>query len=265
METFKFIQPSPVLAPFVKHYWILETDGINPVLERIIPTGFMQMVFHRGERMNSLSDDRLQPQSFICGQSSCYTDLASTGRISMIVVVFHPFGSKAFFHIPMNLFRGKDVSLADLSDKSLYKLEDRIYNEADDNRAIALIESELILRLRTCDSYNLRRIKEVIKAINLKHQPSVTSLSETACLSYKQFNRIFTEYVGTSPKEFTRIIRFQRALHILQNTPEISITELAFDCGYYDQPHLIKEFKAFSGYTPPEFMAHCRPYSDYFS
>ncbi|GAB6120437.1 AraC family transcriptional regulator [Dysgonomonas termitidis] len=264
METFRFIQPSPILAPFVKHYWILETDGIAPVSERIIPTGFMQMIFHRGDKMK-LSDNKLQPQSFICGQSAGFTDLASTGKVNMIVVVFHPFGAKAFFPMPMSEFYGIDVSISDLSDNSLNELKDRIYHEKDNNKAIALIESGLISRLRIFDNYNRKRITAVITAINLKHQSSITSLSEIACLSYKQFNRIFTEYVGANPKEFTRIIRFQRALYILQNTPDINITELAFDCGYYDQPHLIKEFKSFSGYTPYEYMAVCNPYSDYFS
>lgn len=265
METFRFIQPTPILAPFVKHYWILDIDGVIPVSERVVPTGFIQMVFHRGDRMNSLADDKLQPQSFICGQSTGFTDLASTGKVNMIVVVFHPFGAKAFFPRPMNEFYGIDVSIGDLSDKALNELEDRVYNEADNNKAISLIESGLISRLRKFDSHNQKRMTEVIKAINFRHQPSIASLSETACLSYKQFKRIFTEYIGTNPKEFTRIVRFQRALYILQNTPDINITELAFDCGYYDQPHLIKEFKAFSGYTPPKFMSVCTPYSDYFS
>lgn len=183
----------------------------------------------------------------------------------MIVVVFHPIGTKAFFPMPMNEFYRMDVSLNDLSDKSLSELEDRVYNEEDNNKAIALIESALISRLRLFDNHNRKRITEVIKAINHKHQSSIRSLSEIACLSYKQFNRIFTEYVGINPKEFTRIVRFQRALYTLQNTPDINITELAFDCGYYDQPHLIKEFKAFAGYTPPEFISVCTPYSDYFS
>lgn len=265
METFRFIQPSPILAPFIKHYWILEIDGINTVSERVIPTGFMQMIFHRGDRMNTLSDNKMQPQSFICGQSTGFTDLVSTGKVNMIVVVFHPFGTKAFFPMPMNEFYRMDVSFSDFNDNSLRELEDRIYHEKDNNKAIALIESTLISRLRVFDNHNWKRITEVIKAINHKHQSSITSLSEIACLSYKQFNRIFTEYVGTNPKEFTRIVRFQRALYILQNTPYINITGLAFDCGYYDQPHLIKEFKAFSGYTPPEFMSVCTPYSDYFS
>jgi AraC-like DNA-binding protein len=54
-------------------------------------------------------------------------------------------------------------------------------------------------------------------------------------------------------------------LFVLQFNPHIDLTQLAFECGFYDQSHLIKEFKTFSGYTPAEYLAVCNPYSDYFS
>ncbi|WP_029904818.1 helix-turn-helix domain-containing protein [Prevotella sp. 10(H)] len=266
MEIFNIIQPAPVLAPYIKHYWTLEIDSIISVSERIVPVGCMQIVFHRGDRMNSLTDRKLQPQSFICGQSDGFTDLISTGKVNMLVIVFHPHGAKAFFPMPMSEFHKMDIPTGEIGDIALRELEERIYEEPDNTKAIALIESYFIFQLRkTFDSYNHKRIHEVLKAINREHQPNITSLSEIACLSYKQFNRVFTEYIGANPKEFTRIVRFQRALYMLQQNPEINITELAFDCGYYDQPHLIKEFKSFSGHTPYEYMAVCSPYSDYFS
>ena len=86
-----------------------------------------------------------------------------------------------------------------------------------------------------------------------------------ACLSEKQFSRVFSDNIGLSPKEFSRIIRIQRALSILQNLPRINFAQLAYDCGYTDQSHMIKEFKQFSGYTPKEFLSLYNPFSDYFS
>ncbi|MBK5720454.1 AraC family transcriptional regulator [Dysgonomonas sp. Marseille-P4677] len=265
METFSFILPSPLLSPYIKHYWILKINETNPISERIIPTGFMQLVFHRGDKMKSLTHNKLQPQSFICGQSDSYTNLESTGKVNMIVVVFHPFGAKTFFPMSMNEFYGMNISLKDLGDQSLKELEERIHETPDNYEAIKLIEEYLTPRLYRFDNYNSKRISKVIDSINSKHQPNITQLSNIACLSYKQFNRIFTEYVGVTPKEFTRIIRFQRTLYMLQQNPNIDIMQIIVDCGYYDQSHLIKEFRNFSGYTPFEFIAIYDPYSDYFS
>ncbi|MDU1889957.1 MAG: helix-turn-helix domain-containing protein [Dysgonomonas sp.] len=266
MESFEFIKPSPVLASYIKHYWILDVNNLSVVTERVIPTGFSQLVFHRGQRMFSSSKGDLQPQSFICGQSVGFSDLQSTGRVNMIVVVFQPFGARAVFGIPMNEFHNTDIAVDCLGEPSLSELEDKICNTEDNQSAIGMIEQFLISRLYSFNNhYNLKRISGVIGAINKQNQINITSLSDIACLSYKQFTRIFTEYVGSSPKEFSRVIRFQRALYILQNNPHINIVELAVESGYYDQPHLIREFKLFSGYTPKEFLAICNPYSDYFT
>ena len=90
-------------------------------------------------------------------------------------------------------------------------------------------------------------------------------MANTACLSTKQFSRIFTEYVGASPKEFQRIVRVQRVLYLLQENPQYNFAQLAYSCGFSDQSHMIREFKLFTGYTPLEYLLICSPVSDYFS
>ena len=86
--------------------------------------------------------------------------------------------------------------------------------------------------------------------------------SQTACLGYKQFKRIFAEYVGLNPKDFIQITRFRKTFNILQSTPQISISKVAYDCGYYDKSHLIKEFKMFTGYTPTQLLDICDTYTE---
>ncbi|MDR0348489.1 MAG: helix-turn-helix domain-containing protein [Tannerella sp.] len=104
----------------------------------------------------------------------------------------------------------------------------------------------------------------VIRAVN-GGEMNTDNLCRTSCLSYRQFKRVFFEYAGINPKDFLRIIRFQKMLSIWQSQPQISFAHLAHDCGFYDQSHLINEFKIFAGYTPNEYIALCAPYSDYFS
>ena len=265
MDTFGTYLPHPALAPYVRYYWTLAIDDVSTTKERVTPTGCMQLVFHRGERMQFVSREGMQPRSFICGQSTGFTDVATTGRLSMLVVVFQPYGAKAFFSLAMDELKGEDISVHDLGDRLLTELEDRIMNIEDDRIAIELIESFLIKWLYLIKEYNLKRILPAIRMINKENEVSIATLSETSCLSYKQFNRIFSEYVGVNPKEFARIVRFQRALYTLQMNPSMDFTTLALECGYYDQSHLIKDFKTFSGYTPSEYLAVCTPYSDYFS
>lgn len=87
MQSFQIIKPCTALAPYIRHYWILQDDAVFPVAERVLPVGCMQMVFHKGRQLLSLSESALQPQSFISGQSVGFSDVQSTGKIEMITVV----------------------------------------------------------------------------------------------------------------------------------------------------------------------------------
>lgn len=271
MENFEIILPSPELAPYIKHYWILETDISDSILpvQRIIPQGYVELIFHSGERPMVWKDNiqpALHPQMFLCGQDTGYLHLQPTGRINMLTVVFYPHGSRAFFPLSINELKGQAVSVHDLGEREASELEDKLLSTPDNHTKIGLIEQFLRKRLHSFNEYNHRRIKTAIHTIDQNcGNIRISDLADVTCLSYKQFKRIFTEYVGINPKDFLRVIRFQRALFILQTNPSISISQLAYECGYYDQPHLINEFKKFSGYTPTEYLSVCQPYSDYFS
>lgn len=262
MEDFQIIKPSPLLSPYIKHYWWLKTSCPTSEHIRTVPTGHVTLIFHRGNRI--LSNGVLQPRAFLCGHENSYSDLFYSGVTDMICVVFKPVGAKVFFHIPMSEVNNRQIDLYDLEDTRLTDLEKSLTDTQTPRNCIALIEKFLLERINSPAGYNLKRIDAAVKIINAG-QTDVNTLSVAACLSYKQFSRVFTEHVGAKPKEFLRIIRFQRALFLLQSQPEITLAQLAYDCGYYDQPHLIKEFKTFSGYTPLEYIAVCAPYSDYFS
>ncbi|MBP1615538.1 MAG: transcriptional activator FtrA [Bacteroidetes bacterium] len=265
MEIFKVIKPSPTLAPYIKYYWILRINAATPVTERVLPVGCVHLTFHKGKQLFSPTENSMQPRAFICGQASSFFDVISTGNIEMISVVFQPYAAKAFFPMPISDFHGKNVSIDELGSNELADLEKQITDNSDDTRCIELIESFLIKKLYLFPEYNLKRIKATVQEINLQAQVSTPQLSDIACLSSKQFNRIFTDYIGATPKEFVRIIRMQRALYTLQTNFNENFAQLACECGYYDQSHLIKEFKTFSGYTPSEYLSVCAPYSDYFS
>lgn len=48
MQSFQLIKPCLALAPYIRHYWILQDDSVTPVSERTLPIGCMQLVFHKG-------------------------------------------------------------------------------------------------------------------------------------------------------------------------------------------------------------------------
>lgn len=107
-------------------------------------------------------------------------------------------------------------------------------------------------------SHSLELIKKA------KGMVDIDFLSQQACLSRKQFERLFSEHIGISPKQYLRIIRFQSALHNNSQSNHWSMTQLALESGYYDQSHFINDFKALTGLTPKKFFADCDSVSDFF-
>jgi transcriptional regulator GlxA family with amidase domain len=89
-------------------------------------------------------------------------------------------------------------------------------------------------------------------------QVRVDDLAFNAAMSARQLRRLFLEQLGLSPKHFCRVIRFRHSLPKLRATGRGDWTEVALECGYYDQAHFIHEFREFSGYTPGEFAALAR-------
>lgn len=140
MQTFRIIQPTPTLKPFIRYYWILQDSTSGIVTQRTLPTGCMSLVFHRGERLKITSRDELQPQSFICGQESGYSDVTSTGDIEMIVVVFQPHAAKIFFRMPVTLLHDKNVAVADIENLALRDLARRVEDSENHDTCIELIE-----------------------------------------------------------------------------------------------------------------------------
>lgn len=265
MQTFKIIHPSPALKPFVRYYWVLQDSSPGMVSQRTLPTGCMSLVFHRGERLKVVSQNDLQPRCFISGQETSFTDVISTGNIEMIVTVFQPHTAKMFFHIPVSLFCNRNISIYDMEDIELQDLAGKMGDADNLETAVILIENFLLNRVLLENNYNIPRLSTVVRHISNSVHTNIKGLADIACLSEKQFCRVFSEHIGTTPKDFLRIIRLQRTLSVLQHNPKIGFAQLSYECGYTDQSHMIKEFRLFTGYNPKEYISRCAPVSDYFT
>ena len=129
------------------------------------------------------------------------------------------------------------------------------------------MEKSLLKELHKYKSeHDRKRIDDSIRNINQTlGKISIEELSSRACLSRKQYERIFTDNIGISPKRFLRIVRFQNVIFQKQMRQNSNLTTLAYDCGYFDQSHMINDFKILSGKTPSQYFREGEVISDYFS
>ena len=157
-----------------------------------------------------------------------------------------------------------------MENKELNCLAARVLDCEDNNFCIYLIEQWLLSQLRINSTsrreQDIDRIMTVIRQMYSNPNIRISELASIACLSKKQFERVFLAMVGMNPKEYARIVRFQQSLKLMQNQPEsISLAQISYQCGYSDQSHFIREFRTLSGYTPLSLREICEPYSDLFT
>jgi AraC-like DNA-binding protein len=190
--------------------------------------------------------------------------LISEGNIDMIAVIFHPLGLNPFVRCSMSELYNHYIDVEDLEDIELNHLKRNISAEPAVETCIRLIERFFMQRLVDANC-NYQRTHHAIRQIINQPQIDVNTLAESACLGYRQFKRVFSNYVGMSPKEYYRVVRFQRALYLLQNHPGMEFVDLAYSCGFYDPSHLVKDFKEFTGCSPTQYLSSRSPYSTFFS
>ncbi len=256
----KIYQPREELRPYVRYYWTLESNEPFNVLT--FPIGCPQIIFHKKSPLYIPELDRSQSQFTISGQVNFPAHICSDGKLDMIVAVFYPHTIGMFLDTPPSSFYNMEISGYDIVNRKLNEVAQTVFDSEDHNECIAILEQYLLSKIKPC--LNISRIGESIKAMFRIPSITVSSLADIACLSKRQYERIFRETVGMNPKEYSRVVRFQKALWLMQNG-ELNYAGIASASGFADQSHFIRNFKLMSGYTPLAFSQHCHPYSDLFT
>jgi AraC-like DNA-binding protein len=267
----RLIQPTPLLAPYIKQYWYLSmaVDEWTQKGERVVPNGFMEMTFHFSDRLLKVGKTQeMQPGIIICGQKTGFFDVMPTGHTEMLSVQFYPHSAGLFFKFPVSELADQTICLSDTIGVIAQELEEQLHELSSLEERISHIERfllQLLVRESSC-AWKWERIHHNINLINAsKGKISPGELADASFLSRKQHEREFKKMVGLSPKQYLKVIRFQAALYTHQQFPSESLTQLAYRSGYFDQSHMINDFRRLSGITPSQYFSECEaPHSDYF-
>ena len=245
------IQPNPLLADFVECFWTLEdeTPAVQP--ERLLPDGCVELILNFGECFQEHKDDgrkERQPRHLLVGQMTQPVLIAPTGSVRLLAIRFHPGGTFPFFHLPMHELTNQVTELAVLSGEFQRELIRCCEGKPSLMLRIAAVEKLLIERVRRCRD-EARLLGLVTKVVRRGGQVSVDQLARDAGLSNRQLERRFLLEVGIGPKLLGRILRFQQIFRAVDRHDE-GWAAVAADCGYYDQAHLIRDFREFARQTP---------------
>lgn len=257
---YKYIKPSNILADNIKHYWVLEINQKEaPVKERVIPTGNIELMFHYYNTFITENEilQKQQSRSLISGISNTYSDVRTNGHAGVIAVTFYPWGASNFFKFPLSEVANSFTNLADIYSKHIKQVEEQLVNCLSLEQRIIVIEQFLVQHLKPTNCFDDKFIKQSIQLINKsKGLINTSDLSSLLNVSAKSLERKFSMFLGQTPKQYLKIMRFQEALKLLYSQSEGNLTDLAYNLGYFDQAHFIKDFKQMAGYTPKEYLVN---------
>jgi AraC-like DNA-binding protein len=247
------------LTGIVEFMW--HFDGSMVCLrERTFPSGLLEIIVHLGERYRVIEADHEStcPETCVTGVQLGPIVVEAPGHETTVLGIrLTVAGAYALFGRPMHEVAGLTVDLEDLVGRAAAELQDLCAGAKDPRarfmRAAAWIESRLRrgIRVDPAVAWAVRQIRQRGGTV------SIASLRERAGLSTNRMAVAFREQVGVTAKQYARIARFRRALDQL-SSGAVALADLAFDAGYYDQPHMTAEFKELGGLTPGEFLQSLR-------
>jgi AraC-like DNA-binding protein len=250
------IPPHPALAHLIRHYLVL--DGLQPAggVHRLFADGNTGLVFN----LDNAAFASAVHSCWLYGQIKTYYDLALTGSINWIVVVLQPYGAYHLWGVPANeLFN------------CFFPAEEVLKHRLHEVSNALLRVPQLSERVQLLDSFFLQQINKskgpdpvILQAADtiIKHEGRLTVelLLRSLYVTERTLERKFKHTIGITPKRFIEIVRLNVSAKRMQRMNEKqSLAGVAYDSGYFDQAHFIKDFRKFTGFTPQQYHDQVHP------
>lgn len=250
----------PHLAAVVDVIWHFEGKTTLP-RERLFPAPHLEMILHVGARFRDVDMAGVVQDEF---PRACLTGLqlaptvieAPRDACCVIGIRLKPIGAYMLLGRPASLSIGETLDLSDVLGAEVNDLTEKCQAARTAEERLRLVGDWLsALRVHAHEAHPA--------VVWMTHQleesegrESIASLRANTGIGAARLIDTFRNQVGTSPKRYARVLRFRRALGLLQRGKPIA--DAAISAGFYDQPHMNADFREFAGMTPAQFVAAAR-------
>lgn len=251
---YQTFNPPPVLAPYVRFFWVLEAEVSTgeEFVHRSMADGCVEMVFHYRGLFDEVGEGS-SPVASIQAQSTSFRRFSTRESFGIFGCYLYPFAIPRLFELPAYDFTNISPDLESVFGAEGRYLEDAMVSAADSEERVSVMSAFLISRLHRA-SRGLPMIHHAVHSVlDANGEIDIANLAREHGISTRQFERRFKEFAGLGPKLYSRVARFQAATRF-KGSATHSLTDIAYACGYYDQSHFIRDFRQFSGYTPKEYF-----------
>ena len=250
-------KPSGLACSFVRMYWQLSHEGRNGYAEAeaVLPDGCVELIFHFGDRFvtyHASGEEEKQPRSVVAGQLSSRMLIGPSGATDIFAVRLRSEAGFALLKVPMSELRDKIIDMRAVIGSREGELYERL-------SAAKTVQSRIEAFERAVFRGSVREVDRGLAASVRSLRATGGSLAISRCAaelgwSTRRLERAFKEQIGLTPKTFARIVRFQSFISTAADAG-LPLLDSALAAGYFDQAHLIKDFRDLAGTTPTEYFA----------
>jgi AraC-like DNA-binding protein len=257
---YKTAQPSPELAQYVRFFWMYEhaPEAGNVFVHRAMADTCAEMIFHYNNSFVELTTEGIKksPAAHLQGQSNTVRRFSTAAAFGIFGVYLYPFALPILFPVSGTEICNQYYEFDTLTGISGTDLTEQVMLASNFEARIEIVSRFLMHRLKRVNhgKHNSTHLHSIRDLLQTTKNDSIKTIAANHGFSERKLERITREYTGFTPVKLFRIARFQKAAASFGHTKPRTLTQLALDCGYYDQAHFIHEFKLFSGYSPREYF-----------
>ena len=248
------ITPPPPLDAVVRCFWFLRGDLDPGVPQPVVPDGRLEIVLHLAEPFAQVDDAgvaRAQRQTLVSGQLTSAIRLAPRGPADIVGIRFRTAAAGSVLGFPLAELTDCIAPLDDLAPALSGALLDAGAAGTEANVRAASLARALN---RFIGREPAPEVAAAVSALGGPHPPRVAAVARELGVSARTLERRVLAATGLPPRTLQRVMRFRRAFRLLDQSPRGRMAQAAATAGYFDQPHLIRDFTEFAGAPPSEFF-----------
>jgi len=249
------LAPPPPLRAAVQCVWFTSGATDGQPRQRVLPNGVIELIFALDDAGHAVIEGdaiRTVRRCWIAGLQRGPLTIAPAVGGRLVGVRFRPGGLPALWRLPASELTDKVSELDGFDDTALLALRDRLAHAATLSDLGAALTAGLVDRLAATTTP--ARVRQAVAALRTHPESGIGALADRLGITHQHLVRVFRDRVGVPPRLLARILRFDGAVRLAQaGAAPPRWSELATAAGYYDQAHLIAEFRTFAGTTPTAY------------